>query len=191
MSDHKSALILGHIQPPITDLAGDATFIDRLAETVEAARSRGVLIAYVKIGFRPGHIDLPVDHPLRLALGDTPAFVDRVANDIHERVAPKDGDIVVTSARVSGFAGTDLDLVLRANGVDHVVLTGISTGGVVLGTLVDAHERDFKVTVLSDLVSDPNPDIHAALLRLYGEAGPGLPWSSSVTSAGEWLTSLG
>ena len=52
--------------------------------------------------------------------------------EIHPAVAPIPGDIVVTKRRVSAFAGSDLDVVLRAQVIDSVALCGITTNGVVL-----------------------------------------------------------
>ena len=54
---------------------------------------------------------------------------------IHDAVAPKDGDLVVTKKRVSAFAASDLECVLRASGRTHLVLLGVATSGVVLSTL--------------------------------------------------------
>ena len=55
---------------------------------------------------------------------------------------------------------------MRARGVDTVVLTGISTSGVVHSTVPDAYDRDYRVIVLSDLVADRDAAIHRALLEL-------------------------
>ena len=57
---------------------------------------------------------------------------------------------MVIKHRISAFYGTDLDLILRSNGVDHVVLTGVSTSMAVELTAREAHDRDYKVTVVTD-----------------------------------------
>ena len=48
------------------------------------------------------------------------------------------GEILVTKKRISAFAGSDLDMVLRSRDVTHLVLAGISTSGVVLSTVREA-----------------------------------------------------
>jgi Isochorismatase family len=63
---------------------------------------------------------------------------------IHPAVAPLSEEIVVTKHRVSAFAGTDLDLMLRANGIETLILTGIATSGVVLSTLRHAADADYN-----------------------------------------------
>jgi len=49
------------------------------------------------------------------------------STEVHLLVAPRDGEVVVTKRRVSAFAGSDLDAVLRSLDVDSLVLTGIAT----------------------------------------------------------------
>ncbi|WSW02247.1 cysteine hydrolase [Streptomyces sp. NBC_01006] len=81
-----------------------------------------------------------------------------------ERIAPEDGDIVVRKVRIGAGSTTDLHRQLRDRGIDTLVLTGISTSGVVLSTLIDAADRDYRVHVLSDGVADRDPEVHRVLL---------------------------
>jgi nicotinamidase-related amidase len=60
--------------------------------------------------------------------------------------APAAGDIVVRKTRVGPFLTTDLDQQLRARRVDTLLLAGISTSGVVLSTVRDAHDRDYRTS---------------------------------------------
>ena len=76
---------------------------------------------------------------------------------MHDRVAPRTGDIVVRKVRVGAFSTTDLDAQLRERGVDTLILAGISTSGVVLSTVRDASDRDYRVVVLADATADPEP----------------------------------
>src|SRR5215470_13003772 len=93
------------------------------------------------------------------------------AREIHPAVAPQDGDIVVTKHRVSAFAGTDLEMILRANEIDTLVLFGIATSGVVLSTLTEAFDLDYKLFVIEDLCADGNPELHTNLMRFYAGRG--------------------
>ena len=79
-------------------------------------------------------------------------------------MAPREGDVVVVKKRVSAFAGSDLDVVLRALEVDSLVLTGIATSGVVLSTLRQAADLDFGLTVLRDACADADEEVHRVLL---------------------------
>ena len=84
---------------------------------------------------------------------------------VHHAIAPTDGDVVVRKSRVGAFSTTDLAEQLSARGIDTLILAGISTSGVVLSTVRDAADRDYRVVVLSDASADPDPEVHAFLLE--------------------------
>ena len=64
---------------------------------------------------------------------------------------------------MSAFSGSDLDVVLRSLGVDSLVLSGIATSGVVLSTLRQAADLDYRLTVLTDGCTDRDPEVHRVL----------------------------
>ncbi|HEV2254171.1 MAG TPA: isochorismatase family cysteine hydrolase [Streptosporangiaceae bacterium] len=103
---------------------------------------------------------------------------------IHPAVAPAPGDLIVTKRRVSAFTGSDLEVVLRAAGIDHLVLTGIATSGVVLSTLRQAADLDYRLTVLADGCLDADPEVHRVLTdKVY-------PRQADVLGIAEWTQSL-
>ena len=59
--------------------------------------------------------------------------------------------------RVSPFVGTDLETLLRANGVDTLVLAGVHTSGVVLSTVRHAGDLDYRLVVIRHCCADPVP----------------------------------
>src|SRR5699024_11269819 len=71
----------------------------------------------------------------------------------------------VTKTRVSAFSTTNLDSLLREQGIDTLVLAGILTFGVVLSTVRDAADRDYRLLVLGDVCADSDPTRHEQLLR--------------------------
>ncbi|WP_127505698.1 cysteine hydrolase family protein [Actinoplanes solisilvae] len=154
-----SALLVMDVQEAVVARYPDAAYLPRLAEAIAAAREAGTPVIYVTVGFRPGAPEVSVNNRMFGRLRGTPHH----ANPIHAAVAPRDGDIVVTKRRVSAFAGSDLDLVLRAGGIDHLILTGIATSGVVLSILREAADRDFRLTVLADGCLDNDPEVHRVL----------------------------
>jgi len=70
----------------------------------------------------------------------------------------------VRKTRVGAFSTTDLDAQLKARSVTTLILTGISTSGVVLSTVRDAADRDYRLFVVADATADPQPDVHAMLI---------------------------
>jgi isochorismate hydrolase len=90
-----------------------------------------------------------------LARTDPPVrdLVQRHMVNVKLGVAPAPAEPIVIKRRVSAFAGSDLDLLLRARDIDTLVLTGIAPNGVVLSTLRQAADLDYRLIVLSDGLS--------------------------------------
>lgn len=84
---------------------------------------------------------------------------------VPDALRPRPGEPVVTRPRTGPFVGTSLAPTLRALGVDGLVLTGVSTSGVVASTVCAAADEDLRLTVLTDAVDDPDADLHRALLE--------------------------
>jgi nicotinamidase-related amidase len=94
------------------------------------------------------------------------------AGAIHPALGPEPEDIVVTKHRVSAFAGTDLEMLLRAREIDTLVMFGIATSGVVLSTLTEAFDLDYQVAVIGDCCADRDAELHEALLnKLFASRG--------------------
>ncbi|MFD1545830.1 cysteine hydrolase family protein [Nonomuraea guangzhouensis] len=170
------------VQRAVVDRYPDPAYLPRLGEAIGAARAGGVPVIYVVVGFRPGCPEISVRNKMfgRLAGGTSPAGDDDQATQIHPDVAPEPGDILVTKRRVSAFAGSDLDMVLRAGGIDHLVLTGIATSGVVLSTVRQAADLDFGLTVLADGCLDADPEVHRVLTEKV------FPHQADVTTVAGW-----
>jgi biuret amidohydrolase len=75
---------------------------------------------------------------------------------LHSRLEVLAGDIVLEKPRFGAFHGTDLELILRARGVDSVILTGIATNVCVETTAREAAVRDFRVFFTSDGTATPD-----------------------------------
>ncbi|MEU1950129.1 isochorismatase family protein, partial [Streptomyces sp. NPDC020125] len=87
--------------------------------------------------------------------------------------------------RVSAFAGSDLEMVLRARGITRLVLSGIATSGVVLSTLRQAADLDYRLTVLADGCADPDEEVHRVLTEKV------FPRQAEVTTVEEWAAAVG
>ena len=72
---------------------------------------------------------------------------------------------VVTKSRLSAFAGTDLELLLRANEIDTLVLFGIATSGVVLSTALTAADADYRLFIVKDCCADLDDVVHTCLIE--------------------------
>jgi nicotinamidase-related amidase len=70
----------------------------------------------------------------------------------------KEDDIVVDKFRDNGFYGTQLDQILRAQGLSTLFFTGINTDQCVATTMEEASIRDYNVVLLEDATATSNPD---------------------------------
>ncbi|KAL2815043.1 Isochorismatase-like protein [Aspergillus cavernicola] len=179
-----TVLLLMDLQEGILDrLEAKSEYLERINEARNAARAADVKIIYVTICFRPGH---PETSHRNVSFARLEGFVEGdAAIAIPPTIAPLESDIVVTKRRVSAFAGSDLDVVLRSLEAETLVLAGVATSGVVLSTLRQAADLDYRLTVLQDLCMDLDPEIHRVLVDKV------FPKQAQVASVDQWVASLG
>ncbi len=176
--DGKTALLVMDVQPGIVErLDNPDEYLAKVRAAVAAARQSRIPVIYVVVGFRPG---LPEINPRNKSFGAIKQTVRPSMINPQPALPVEDGDIVVVKRRVSAFSGSDLEVVLRGQGVSHLVLTGIATSGVVLSTVREAADKDFQLTVLSDLCADFDPEVNAVLLEKV------FPRQAEVISSEEW-----
>jgi nicotinamidase-related amidase len=181
-----TALLVMDVQRGIVGRFGDDVgYLGRLTEAINAARGAGVPVIYVVVGFRAGHPEVSArNRTFSAAAGNGRFEPGDESAAIHPAVAPAPGDPVVTKRRVSAFAGSDLDVLLRGLGADSLVLTGIATSGVVLSTLRQAADLDFRLTVLADGCLDADPEVHRVLTEKV------FPRQAEVTTVAAWAAGL-
>jgi nicotinamidase-related amidase len=158
-----SALLVMDFQTSVVEryAVGQDSLLAATAGAIAAARQSGMRVIYVVVGFRPG---FPEISPYSQILSAIKAS-GGIAFDIHPRVAPAADEVIVTRHRVGAFMGTDLDMILRSNAIDTLVMCGITTSGVVWSTLRSAADSDYRVLVLRDCCSDMNGVMHDRLLE--------------------------
>lgn len=162
-----TALLVMHVQNWVVDkhAAGDDELLDALGRATNAARLAGIPVIYVRIAFRPGSPEVnPRNRHFSRLVASFGFEPEDHGTQIHSSIAPQPGDIVVTNKRISAFAGSDLDMILRSLDVSALVLTGIATRGVVLSTARQALDLDYELTVLSDGCADPDPEAHRFMM---------------------------
>jgi nicotinamidase-related amidase len=176
------------VQRAIVDRYADTDpgYLPRLRAAIDAARSTGLPVIYVVVGLRPGFPEVSARNKAFSALrqGGGLSWNSETAQ-IHPAVAPGPDEIVVSKKRVSAFAGSDLDLVLRAGDIDSLILAGIATSGVVLSTLRQAADLDLALTVLADGCLDADPEVHRVL------TGKVFPRQAEVVTIDEWVKAIG
>jgi nicotinamidase-related amidase len=181
------ALLVMDYQVGIVESFGiDHSMLERVHSSIAAARAADVLVIYLRVGFRPGAPEIDSSNKIFSGIKEAGDIMNEngPSTQIHSALAPQSNEIVVTKRRVGGFAGTDLETILRSNGVDALTLAGIATSGVVLSTLRWAADFDYKITVLADCCFDGDPGVHQVLMDKI------FPQQADVVLAGDWIQGL-
>lgn len=181
-----AVLIMDYQTGIVASLAeGQDSLLRRAAEVLAAARQAKLMVIHVMVAFRPGHPEIGPGNLMFSGLKQSGRFAAGDPNsDIHPAVFPLPGDIVVPKRRVSAFAGSDLELILRARGIDTLVLFGIATSGVVLSTVRQAADADYRLIVLADGCADREAEVHRCLIDKI------LPRQATVVLAESFTASL-
>jgi nicotinamidase-related amidase len=163
----RTALLVMDYQNGILERVENAAELLRAAgDTIDLIRANGGTVGYVRVGLADGDaLGGMMAQRIGSEAARTMFHADAQGTQIHDDIAPQDGDIVVRKTRVGPFGTTDLDQQLRSRGIDTLILAGISTSGVVLSTVRDGHDRDYRLIVVSDLCADPEEDVHTFLVQ--------------------------
>jgi nicotinamidase-related amidase len=147
--------------------AQSAAAIACVPELIAMAREAGMMVIHVIVAFRPGHPEVSPRNPLFSALKANEMLVAGSAGAaIHPAAAVREGEPIVVKHRISPFVGTDLETLLRASGIDTLVLAGVHTSGVVLSTVRHAGDLDYRLVVVRDCCADPDAEVQAMLLDI-------------------------
>jgi len=141
-----------------------AELVLRAADFLKQARIRKLKVIYVCVGFREAYPEVDVQNIMFATIKKNQKLVIGTQGaDIHADIKPQKNEIVIVKRRVNAFYGTDLEINLRASGIDTLVMFGVSTGGVVLSTLREAADRDYRCIIIKDLCADKDESVHECL----------------------------
>lgn len=143
-----------------------AKIIENTNKILSWGRKNGFLIIHVRLGFRSNYRDGSLTSPLfKRAQENKILKLSEWGSQFCDALERNENDVEVVKHRVSAFYGTDLDLILRANKIEKLVLTGVATNNAVELTAREAHDRDFAITVISDATEAANDQEKEASLN--------------------------
>ncbi len=159
-----TSLLIMDMQTAIVNRLPDSKeLLSKVAKAIDHARDKKIPVIYVVVGFRKGAPEISSNNKGFSANKNIMSANMEEWMKIHPLVQPLAEEIIVTKRRVSAFTGSDLEVVLRAGGIQHLVLTGIATSGVVLSTVREAADKDYRMTVLADCCGDGDEEVHRVL----------------------------
>jgi nicotinamidase-related amidase len=187
MPGSRTVLLVMDFQNGVVERFSASPAVDAAGRAVRAARAAQIPVIFVRVAFRPGFPEVAEDSPLFAAIkaSGTDTYIEsHPATQVHASLAPLEGEPVVIKRRVSAFTGSDLDVLLRGLGAGTLVMAGIATSGVVLSTLRQAADLDYRITVLTDACADRDPEVHRVLVEKV------FPRQALVTTTDEWIAGL-
>ncbi len=185
--NHASVLLVMDIQRMGMGFLPDpAPLLQNIGKAIAAARTANIPVIYVVVSFRNDYPEISADNKIFYQIKQSGALLLETdeGTAIHRAVAPEPGDIIVTKKRISAFAGSDLEIVLRSFKTEQLVITGFATSGVVFSTVREAADKDYLQTILSDCCEDPDKEVHNILLTKV------LNKQASILTVKEWADSL-
>lgn len=188
MTVSNTVLLIMDFQRGIAERSGTPEAVDAASRAVAAARGAGIPVFFVRVAFRPGYPEV-ADSNFTFSQSKAHAgermHEQDASTQIHAAFERRADEPIVTKRRISAFTGSDLEVLLRGAAADHIVLAGISTSGVVLSTLRQAADLDFRITVLEDACADGDPEVHRVLTEKI------FPRQAVVTTTDAWVESIG
>lgn len=160
----------GHYARHGKDISAMAASVPGVVDFVRAAQARGVLVVFVRQVTLPHHMsDSPAWLRFKCRDGKTPEYTlkDSWGAALVDGLVPGDRDLVVEKHRPDAFVRTPIDGLLRARGIQSLIVLGNATEGCVESTVRGGSYHDYYVVVVKDLVSSPNPVLHEGSMRLF------------------------
>jgi ureidoacrylate peracid hydrolase len=154
------------------DMSAMPAMAARTAALLAAARERDLLIVFVRACYDEPVLGRPLAEVFRRrGFADSMCLEGGFGIDWYGGVEPRpaENEVVLTKHSFSAFADSAIDLYLRSNRIETVVLTGVVTSGCVESTARDAFFRDYDVVLAEDCVADPQAERHMASLGKLGQ----------------------
>ena len=177
----------------VGQLAGVVAPLKRL---LAAARAAGLFVIHTREGHRPDLSDLPAAKKRRgqgpLTIGDA-GPMGRIlvqgepGHDIIPELAPIPGEPVIDKPGKGAFYATDLELILRNQGITQLIVTGVTTEVCVNTTAREGNDRGFDCLVVSDCTGSYFPEFHEQALRMIQAQSGVVGW---VGASGALIAAL-
>jgi nicotinamidase-related amidase len=181
-NQQKALLVMDLEMGILNTFPGAENYVSKVATAVDHAREKNIPVIYVRVGFRQTRPEISINNKSFSAMKENISNVNMDAfMKIHPAVEPLENEVIVTKRRISAFTGSDLEVVLRAQNIGHIILAGIATSGVVLSTAREAADKDYRITILSDGCADRDEEVHRVLMTKV------FPRQADVITIDEWI----
>ena len=156
----KTALIIVDMVRDFTDPEGlvfypeNQKILPRIKKVLDESRKHELLIVFLQHCNRKDKVDKNNVEFEPTLLSSEPIAVGTFGIEIDPMLeVDEKKDYVIRKRRYSGFFGTDLDLVLRENEVENVVVVGTKTNCCIRATVTDAFYLNYNPYVIRECVA--------------------------------------
>ena len=153
-------------QAPYGVQARERGIVERTRQAIDKARAAGVRVGFVRVGFSSDYRECPPNSPIFSGARRNGIFqLGTWGTQTHPDLGQRPEDLDIVKHRVSPFYATSLEAVLRAQGVQRIYCSGISTNAVVQATVREGHDRDYEIVVLEDGCCALSAEEHESAIR--------------------------
>ena len=161
------------------------SILPRVATIIALARNLGCKVIHTRESYKP---DLTDVHAYRQSLdyvgrpGPLGRFciLGEPGHEFVDQAEPLPNEPVIDKASFGAFYNTNLDELLRRDGIDHIIMCGVTTQCCVHSTLREAVDRGYWCLTVADCCAASDPGMHDAALNLIAGEGHLFGWVSNA-----------
>lgn len=142
--------------------------VENTRVAIDKARSAGVPVGFVRVGFSPDYRECPPNSPIFSGARRNSIFkLGEWGTQTHPDLGQRPEDFDIVKHRVSPFYSTSLDAILSARGISTIYCSGISTNAVVQAMVREGHDRDYRIVVVEDACCGLSREEHEIAVKSF------------------------
>ena len=140
--------------------------VQNTRRALDKARTAGLLVGFVRVGFSPDYRECPANSPIFSNARKNGIFkLDGWGTQVHPDLGQQPTDFDIVKHRVSPFHGTNLEVILHTHAVRRIYCSGISTNAVVQAAVREGHDRDYEMVLLEDCCCALSAEEHDSSIK--------------------------
>jgi len=145
------------------------TMVPRLEKFIDTARAHDVPVVWIRCAYDDVYIaNNQKERTLRRKYGCAPCLTDTWGQEFYV-LKPKEGEVIVTKHRYDAFEGTNLEVVLKSNGIHTLLMTGCTTECCVESASRHGFFLGYYIVLVEDCCGTFDPALHEGTKRVIGE----------------------